>query len=460
MARAWWKAASPIVAAMAMPAWAQSATSAPLQPPETAQPAGSATLDPAPAAAAATSFRRYDDLSIKGWDIPFPKTEDTILADRGGIRDALADHGIGILFTAGNYLQYDFLQNDGRYRGPQLYNGQRVTRTSSYVTMYAAYDLGEIGIDEGQINLTLNYHNTSFTALNSPNRFRVPRLAYFQSLFGGRVELKLGINDESTEFFGTNVAGSLATGSLGPLANIPYQVGVNYSGFATPALNVKVNFKNHFYDKIGVQRSLPPGGAGPEVALNPSGFTFAPRGTNALFIDEFGYKRASSAGVKSTWFRGGGIYNLTRYDRFDGNGTARNWALFAAVDQQLTQPDPTRAFRGAYAGLTINHAPSVQNRVTNYVEARLYGIGLIAGRPFDLASLVATYSTYGDPARRALPKPGDGSYPDTTTIIGSYGYRLLPGFYLQPGLGITIHPLVTPRFKPALNGYLGVSLLF
>jgi len=447
---------------LAAPAFAQTVSDQPSPPdaPPLAQPSTTDKLSDETAAPAPGKFKRYDDLSMKGWDTPFPKTQDTILGDKFGIRDAMADAGFSMILGVTSNFQYDLLQNDGRYHGPQLYNGQRFTRTNTHFTLLGAWDLGQIGVDNGQIGFTMGNRSTSFQKVNGPNRWRVGRINYYQQLFGGKLEIKLGINDNSQEFFGTTVGGDFATGSLGPLASIPYQVGVSYDSFSSPTLVVRINFEDHFYEKAAVQRSLPPGGAAAEIAVNPSGFTFAPHGTGVLGIEEFGYNRPSAPGVKSMWFRAGGIFNTTRFNRYDGSGTTNNWALFAAIDRQFTQPDQSKPFRGVYGGLTYNRAPSAQNLVTDYYEGRIYGIGLLPGRPFDLASLVATYTGYGSVARAALTKPGERNFAQTETIIGSYGYRLGAGLYLQPGLGVTIHPLFSPRFGTALNAYLGVTALF
>ena len=61
------------------------------------QPSSASALPDQTAAPAPSVFQRYDDLSLKGWDIPFPKIADTTIGDKGGIRSKLADLGIGFL---------------------------------------------------------------------------------------------------------------------------------------------------------------------------------------------------------------------------------------------------------------------------------------------------------------------------------------------------------------------------
>lgn len=427
--------------------------------PPVTQPATTTALPDSSRTPAADRFKRLDALALKGWDIPYPKVADSILADHYGIRDALADLGIGISPINTINFQYDFLQNDRGYRGPQLYNGQNVTRTNSTVSLQITYDTGRIGLKGGQLVIGPAFTNNSFPRVNGPRKVRIGRLHYYQELFNGKVDFKLGYIDNTQEFLGTNVGGNLATGNLGPQATIPFQVGLSYGGFAAPALNVRVHFGSHFYNKLGLQRSLPPGGAAVEKALNPGGFRFHPPGTGLLVIDEIGYNRPSDQGVKSVWFRGGGIYNSTHYTAFDGRKTD-NWAAYAAIDRQFTQTDDARPFRGLYAGATVNYAPPAQNFYTQYYEARLYGVGLLKGRPFDLASLVTTYNKYSPAGLRARTAPGQGNSRGTWAAIASYAYRVSAGIYLQPGLGVTLHPIYSPKFGPALNGYLGLVTIF
>jgi porin len=427
--------------------------------PPTTQPATTAALPDASTSPPLDRFKRFDDLSLKGWDIPYPKVADSILADHYGIRDALADIGIGISPINTINFQYDFLQNDHGYKGRQLYNGQNVTRTNSTVSLTATYDFGRVGLKGGQLVTGLAIVNNSFPAVNGPKKVRVGRLHYYQELFGGKVDFKLGYIDQTQEFLGINVGGNLATGNLGPQATIPFQLGLSYGGFAAPAVDVRVKFGSHFYNKVGVQRSLPPGGAAVENALNPGGFRFHPPGTGVLVIDEIGYNRPSSRDAKSMWIRGGGIYNSTKFTAFDGRKTD-NWAGFAAIDRQLTQIDDEKPFRGLYAGATVNYAPPQQNFYTQYYEGRVYGVGLLKGRPFDLASLVTTYNKYSPEGLAARTQPGQRSYKATWALIASYAYRLGPGIYVQPGLGVTQHPIYSPRFGTALNGYLGLVTIF
>jgi porin len=425
--------------------------------PAAVQPTPSPTLPVQSANASSGPYQRFDTLAMKGWERPLPKSADTLLGDKGGVRDALADIGIGFIGFGSNAIQYNFLQNDHGYKGKQLYNAQKLTRTVSNAAIFATYDLGRVGLSGGQFIVSALYTSNSFNRVDGPNSTRIGRLAYYQPLFGKTVELKIGYFDNGFEFLGTQTGGSLAGGTLGPQASVPNEVGLSYSGFSTPTVDVRINMKNHFYTKFAFQRSLPPGGATPEVAANSSGLRFHVPGTGLLMIDEVGWDRAAAPGQMGTWVRAGGIYNTTNYTRFLGGTTKDNWAAYLAVDRQLFQIDDARPNRGLYVGGTVNYAPPQQNFVSQYYEGRIYGVGLIDKRPFDLASLVANVNVYSKDGLLSRTAVGQQNSKATYSAIASYAYRITPGLYFQPGLGVVVHPIYSPRFGTAFNGYLTLT---
>jgi len=109
-------------------------------------------------------------------------------------------------------------------------------------------------------------------------------------------------------------------------------------------------------------------------------------------------------------------------------------------------------------GATINYAPPAQNLFTQYYEVRAYDFGPLVNRPSDLATLTATRNVYSPVGLSALTQAGLGHFRETTSIIGSYAFHLAEGVFVQPGLGVTVHPIYSPRFDTALNGYLTISL--
>lgn len=401
-----------------------------------------------------TDWDYINTLGHKGWATPFPKMSDTALRDVGGVRSALADVGIGFLGLSKNTVQY----NVRDYDGPAKYNGKNPTYSTGIQSLFLTFDTGKVGVKDGQIFLTLAAITNGLSVVNGPRYARIGGLGYYQKLADGAVEIKAGYFDNAQEYVGTAIAGSLASGTLGPQARIPVQLGFGYNGIGTPAINIRLNGKNGLYTKFGVQRAVPPGGAASEIALNDTGLRFSVRGAKALFVDEIGINQPATATSKSSWFRAGGIYNTTRYRNYRKGGTSENWGVYAAFDQQLTQPDDDAPAKGIYVGGSANYAPPQQNLFSQYYEGRVYGIGLIPGRPSDLASFVATYNSISRSAREVL-QPGRATEPYTITGTASYSYHFAPGFYVQPGLGFAIKPAYYPKAPVALNAYLSIALL-
>lgn len=107
---------------------------------------------------------------------------------------------------------------------------------------------------------------------------------------------------------------------------------------------------------------------------------------------------------------------------------------------------------------TQQAAPPEENQYTQYYEGRIYGIGLIKGRPFDLASLVLSYNQL---SRTVLDAryPGQRAAGYAVAAIASYSYRVTHGVFVQPGLGVVKNPLPSPQVPLAVNVYLSLALL-
>lgn len=326
-------------------------------------PSASASAVPAePQSPAIDPFKRFDDLSLKGWNISFPRIADTILNDKFGIRDALADAGIGFFAFSLNRGIYN-IRGDN-YSGRIIYNGQKPTYNFGIQAIFLTYDLGHIGIDGGQIFMDAASTTNQLQSVNGPRDTRIANLGYFQSLAGGKIQFKIGIFDNNNEYVGPSVGGSVISGALGPQARIPVQAGLGYSNIGTPAVNVRLALSDTVYTKFGVQRSLPPGGGPEEVMRDGLGLRFSIPGAKALFIDETGFQTQASLGQMSTWIRAGGIYNTTNYINYRTGVAKNNWAAYIVADRQLTQTDARMPFRGLYAGLSFNYAPHGQNLYT------------------------------------------------------------------------------------------------
>ncbi len=393
-----------------------------------------------------------DSLKIRGLAIPLPGAADTLDLGLFGVRNALAENGIsyvGISATTyqDNLLRHqlpaaDYFSKHGREN--QLYAGQLPTYTTQ-TTLYAMYDLQRYGIPDGQFTFGVQTLSTNWTP-GGPDGLFLAAASYYQTLFNKKLEVKIGLLNNTLEFLGVQVGGSLANGVFGPNASIPIENGSNSSAFPTYGVNIKVNFSPTFYTKGTVQRALSPDGSVVERMQNPTAINLKVNNAGVLVLDEVGYRVNPSPGVMQTWVRGGASVTTSRYRELANTAHREQgeFGIYFLADRQLLQTAPNAGFgssrRGIYAGVSIEHAPSYFNAFDQYYEGRLYGFGLIPGRPNDLISLVANHSQFSGEAVAAARAHGLLAHEGVTSYTGSYGIAAFPGVNFNLGVGFTDHP--------------------
>jgi porin len=401
-------------------------------------------------------------MDVKNWGILALNFGDVLLGNAGGIRSKLADHGIaGLIILSGTGWQ-NLLSEPSRTDGMQAYIGQKFTNLET-LAVIGSYDLGHIGLKGAQISLDAAGAQTSDTNI-AARGFRVNDLSLYYPLFDRKIELAAGYLPNDVHFVDTYVDGNIQAGSFGPTASLPVQAGLSLNTDDAPGIDVKAHLTKHWYDTIGVQRSLYPQAKGAVTdwtEINRHGVTFSEPFAKALVIDEVGYYRPASKESPSTFFRGGGLYNWSDYTNFNTGKFSPNWMVYLLGDQQIKRASPTMPFRGLYGGFSVMDSPADVNVFRHYEELRLYDIGIFSSRPFDLASFVVTHSSFSQDARQATIS--GGSYPpptDTTSITGEYAFKLAPGTYIIPVLGYTAHPsfITAPKHGNDLNIILTLSI--
>ena len=325
-------------------------------------------------------------------------------------------------------------------------------------------------------------------------------LAYYQTFFDRRLEVKFGILPNQGEFVGQSVGGSFAS-TTGPSGTIISQLGMPAAPVSTPSFRATIHLTDSVYNQTAIMRSMVVNGTTGNVffdthALNPTNLRWnvntssysstaeigAP-GTRELFVNEIGYKREATPTSLYSWARFGAMYNNSTFHDYtksiaDG-GLVRgpvgptkdgNSAFYFLADQQIWQfaPSSTRtAGRGLYAGATAMYAQPQTTGVTQYYEGRLYSKGPFDSRPSDLASLVVYYQ---------VNSPYLVANLDTLNNQGTYGARyswsatlsylahVMPGVYAGVGLSYTKNPSGASYFGPSkanpLQAFQGDALNF
>ena len=427
---------------------------------------------------------------VKGWDISFPSFSDTLTQDFGGWRSTMASAGFGVMEYNITRFQSNMLDTPRQgptfnrfYGSSQTYWGQQPSFSNMSI-LNLTYDLGRFGIPDGQLQLAgVNAYATWQSFI--PDASAVSVLAYYQTLFDRRFEVKFGILPNQGEFVGQSVGGAFAT-TQGPSGSIISQLGMPALPVATPSFRVTGHLTDTVYNEAAVIRSLVVNGVTGNtffdtIALNPSNLrwnvntsSYSPTaeigapGTRALFVDEIGYKREATPTLLYSWVRFGAMYNDSTFHDYSksvaAGGLVRgpigptidgDSGFYFLADQQITQftPDsPSSASRGIYIGGTAMYAPPQTTAVTQYYEGRLYSKGPFDSRPTDLVSLVV-YRQVNSPYLVAnldtMNAQGTYGARDSWSATVSYLAHLMPGVHLGFGLNYTTHPSGASFFGPS-----------
>jgi porin len=413
-----------------------------------------------------TDLNKY--YRVKGWDIPFPSYQDTILQDYGGWRSTLAKYGFG--FTAFDFASNatNLLNTPRSNNGQQAYWGQRPSYLNT-TYLWLTYDMSQYGIPDGQIVAVGNWDRSTWQPY-VVDTLQLSQLSYYQTLFNKRVELKIGYTFNNFDFVGSSVGQNFAS-PFGSAALVPVEVGLAAGPSSQPTARVTFHITDTFYNEFAVARSVSPTANAllSDRNANPTGIHFGVPGGRALFIDEVGYKQAAAPGVSGTWLRGGAIYNTSLYHNYATGGQSKNYGLYALADQQIVQVDPSSpdsAYRGIYIGASAMYAPPSTTIFSQYYEVRLYARGLFKGREKDQVSLVyarnVISSSFAALTNSAAAATGVYARHSTNTITASYTARVFPGVYATLGLSYTDNPSVTylPKEGSSLNVLAGLFAIF
>ncbi|WP_186307830.1 carbohydrate porin [Paraburkholderia sp. BCC1884] len=380
---------------------------------------------------------------------------ETISPHLGGVRDALADNGIGFGAEAITQFSYDVLRHNAN---PQRYAGQDPT-WSTTVAGYVTYDLSRIGFTpKAQLTIAGQWSNSNFTP-TSPNQATLYVLAVNQPLLNGQVELQYGYYPLLTEFYGMFLGGSPTTSALGPLSVIPSEVGMSLLT-PTPSFDVTVRSPDsRFYNHFAISRSQSPEGFATDIAENPTGLRLTVPGARVLFVDEFGYKVKSSDG-RAINLRAGGIYNTSHYSAFDSpNPVTNNYGAYVAGTYQLTQPYPGMP-NGLYIDVKADYAPPDRNLFTSDFQFSLFDIGPFPGRPLDMLAFGFSKTFFSSDARAIFASTPFAAAANSTGYSISYAARVIRGVYWINSLTYTQNPTLTPKSANSLVFNTALSLSF
>lgn len=396
----------------------------------------------APAHAQATTpeeYARFDALGEPGLAISYPPAIESLLGDNGGWRTSLADHDASLTIRGSFVQNYDVLQNNPH--NPQVYAGQKFTSQSNSIYPTYTQGLGAIGLPNSKLIVGLISYASSWSASQGSSEV-VPhfqKLAYYQSFFDKKLEIKTGYLPNYTEFIGVFTGGSpLLTTGLSSL--VPIEVGLSADPAPSPTFNLTLHGPRDLYFKGGVQRSSSPLGqeyqAGHDGPLN---LRYRAERASALYIGEFGQRREAGPDTGSRWVRAGALYNTSDFTNLENGRYTNNHTLFALGDFQVAQPYKSMPYRGIFVGGSAFYAKDEVNVISEYYELRLYSVGLIESRPADGMTFNINRSTYSKVARRTIGAGLDAPAGQFQVTV-SYAARLARGLYISPSLSYVHGP--------------------
>lgn len=415
------------------PAWSQVANSS-----------GAIHVQPKPQ----TSERSIEDLNMVGAEIEMPPFSDSPISLHSAFRQKLWDEGILLRPVmeqqyAQNLLPAHVSADEQTYVGERPFAGAMMN-----VTLTA--DLRQFHLTHAQFMVCGVWNWVSWRPAG-PKAFQIYGLYFFKAFAEDRLEIKAGYIGNNFDVMGLAVGGSGATAAQGVYAVLPFEAGLSYFPLTAPSLNVRIRGPKNTYLKAVVQRSLDPGGGPMEVARNATGFRFVPHGDKLLLVGEAGYRRPVSADVHEIWFRAGTMHNSTPYTNLaTSKAESGNQVAFALMDYQLRQPDQVQPDHGLYLGATAMVADPRFNPYDSYYEVRLYQKGPFRTRPLDMASLIGYYSGHSSDLTKSLAASGHTIWRASTSITGSYAFRVHPGQYMNLGVSYIHGAVAAPRVHDGL----------
>ncbi len=393
--------------------------------------------------------RSIEDLNYLGGDATMPPFADSIVDVNSGFRRALFGKGmalrvINLALYAQNLLKAPTPADQQTFVGDHPYEW-----VLSQPILTA--DLRQLGLHHAQLNIGGVGNWVSWEPAG-PKALELWTLFLYKEFGQDRVEIKAGYYTNDLEFVGMQVGGSTANGVQGVYAVLPYEVGMSFFPLTAPGANIRINGLKGTYLKSGLQRSLDAAGGPATEARNHTGLRFAPKGDKLLVIEEAGYRRASSATNRETWFRAGYMRNSTLYRNMaNGKMEPGNHAAFLLMDYQLRQPDPLKPWHGLYVGGSAMTAPSKFNPYDRYFEARLYQMAPFRKRSNDVVSILSTYTMHSKYLTDGLVADDKSVWRNSPSVTGSYNIHLTPGNYLSLGLSYIRGAAITPRVDDTLT---------
>lgn len=388
-------------------------------------------------------------------------TRSNLLGDIGGLRPWLDKHGA--TFTMTETSEYLANLRGGLARGG-TYDG--LTTMTLGIDTQKAFGLpgGTFNVSGLQIhgrNLSQYKLGTLNTAsgIEADDTTRLWELWYQQSLWGDRMDVKVGQQSLDQEFMVSTYANTFVNTMFGWAAVPSYDMPAGGPAYPLSSLGVRARMQlaPSLTALAGVFDGNPAPGVGDPQRLNGSGTTFN-RHNGALYIGELQYSinqpqqgqgdagpGKASSGLPGT-YKIGVWYNNGRFadQRFDNTGLSLaaasssgvaaqhrgDYSFYAVADQMVWRPDPGSARSiGVFARLM--GAPGDRNLVNLGANVGVVMKAPFKGRDNDSVGLGLAYVKVGSHARGFDADSGNIVRGSETALEATYQYQVTPWWVVQ-----------------------------
>ena len=406
-----------------------------------------------------TAARAHCDLSETevGHGSPGVPADVAVVVDPGGVRRALARHGVEI---GGIYYGESFGNWGGFDQGVE-YDG--------VLELYLIADMHRLGFWHGLCFHADGFqiHGNSITTnigslkpisnLEATDATRLFELWFEQYLFDDRLTVKIGQLSADTEFIIGEGGGYFLNGTWGwpsiTAADLP-SGGPAYP-LAIPGVRVALHPSDRFDLLVGVYNGDPAPSCANEhpQRCNDHGLDFELDDDPLLMVE--GVYRYNRNGRLPGAVKIGGWKHFGTFEdqRFDSGGALiavtgnsgrpleHNWGLYGIIDQLVWRMPGSEEPKGVGVFARLISAPEDRNLIDFYTDMGVTFTGMLGNRPNDALAIGFAYTNISDRVTAFdadFGEPVARNYEALIEIV--YNYEIKPGWLLQPDFQYLFQP--------------------
>lgn len=373
-----------------------------------------------------------------------------LLGDLGGLRPALAAHGMDLGLT---YIGETFGSLTGGVKRGVVYDGQFAASLDADLDKLAGWSGAKAHVDMLEIHGRgpsaglLGGNLLTVSNIEARPALRLYTLWLEQSLLDDKVSLRLGQIRSDEEFIVSKTASTLINSTFGSpaIAADDMTAGGPVYPLAQPGVRLQAKPAADLTLRSAVFGGNP-GGRGclgdPQIC-NPSGTTFSLSG-GTLWINEVEYDANAgkdAKGLPGTYKLGAWRETGTFTDQFTGlRSRSGDWAVYGIADQTVWQSEGGEQSLSVF--LRMAGAPAERNLISWYADGGFGVKAPLPKRPDDVLTLGVAYAKISDDAAAAdrLAGPPTPVRDHEAVIELTYSAAVKPGWTVQPDLQYVIHP--------------------